>query len=73
VGKAELVIFTNNNISGSIPIVLANAINLQQLQLDSNQISGLIPPELGKLTNPEVFFAWDNELEGSIPSSFENC
>ncbi|KAE9450650.1 hypothetical protein C3L33_17449, partial [Rhododendron williamsianum] len=64
---------SNNNVSGSIPSVLANSSSLAQLQLDTNQFSGLIPSELGFLKNLEVFFAWENQLEGSIPSSLANC
>nr|GEW54815.1 receptor-like protein kinase 2 [Tanacetum cinerariifolium] len=71
--ELEEFMISNNNISGSIPVVISNVVSLKQLQLDTNQISGLIPADIGKLQNLEVFFAWDNQLEGSLPLSLGNC
>ena len=59
---------TSINLSGQLPVELANLSKLQSLILSGNQLSGEIPSNLGMLSDLENLVLFDNQLEGGIPS-----
>ncbi|CAI9276144.1 unnamed protein product [Lactuca saligna] len=68
----SLTVVSNNQLSGSIPLSLANLSNLQLLYLDVNKLSGPIPTGLGNLNSLTDLDASQNKLSGSIPSELKN-
>jgi len=63
---------SRNQLSGSIPVELANLSNLTLLALQVNQLSGGIPVELANLSNLTSLFLVVNQLSGSIPAELGN-
>ncbi|KAJ9683645.1 hypothetical protein PVL29_019286 [Vitis rotundifolia] len=61
-----------NNLTGELPLSLANLPQLESLYLDSNRLHGSIPPEIGKMKNLISLNLSYNNLIGVIPSSFGN-
>ena len=63
----KVLIASNNEISGELPLNFSAISNLQELHLDQNNISGPIPPQIETLT----FLTWlnlsKNHLTGEIP------
>lgn len=70
--SVSVIDLTYNNLSGSIPLELANLSNLRELLLESNNISGNIPPELGNLSNLERLYLGFNNMSGTIPPELGN-
>lgn len=56
-----------NNLSGAIPIEVANLTLLETLDLGSNSLTGPIPTELGKLNKLTTLNLNGNALTGAIP------
>ena len=46
--KLERLVFSRNELTGTIPVELASLSELIQLSLYDNELTGGIPPELGK-------------------------
>jgi Leucine-rich repeat (LRR) protein len=63
---------SNSGLTGSIPTVIGNLINLEYLNLRSNQLTGSIPPEIGNLINLEYLHLRSNQLTDSIPPEIGN-
>ena len=61
-----------NNLVGSIPAVLGNLSNLENLYLMDNRLTGDIPAELGNLSQLEDLNLQINQLTGSIPIELGN-
>ncbi|KAJ9683640.1 hypothetical protein PVL29_019282 [Vitis rotundifolia] len=61
-----------NNLTGELPLSLANLTQLEGLSLYSNRLHGSIPPQIGKMKNLIGFNLHYNNLTGVIPSSFGN-
>ena len=59
----------NNNLTGSIPDVLAELDSLVALDLGGNALGGRIPWELGELRKLRRLLLNGNELEGLLPRS----
>ena len=57
----------SNQLSGDIPVELANLADLEWLYLHQNQLSGDIPAELGNLISLERLSLGGNQLSGDIP------
>ncbi len=66
------VYLASNNLSGTLPVELANLKKLEGLDLAYNQLSGSIPKELGDLTELYRLTLHYNELSGSIPKELGN-
>ncbi|MBE0686707.1 MAG: hypothetical protein IH585_12010 [Anaerolineaceae bacterium] len=64
----NMIVLSNNSLSGNIPPTLENFLNLEFLDLMFNQLTGSIPPELGKLVKLTGLLIESNQLTGSIPS-----
>ena len=65
----ELLILSENQLTGEIPTELGGLANLERLSLSQNQLSGEIPRGLGSLTDLQVLSLWGNQLTGPIPAS----
>lgn len=61
-----------NQLTGPIPIELANLKNLKALVLHTNQLSGLAPKELGTLTHLKTLSLSNNQLSGTLPKELGN-
>ena len=61
-----------NNLTGELPLSLANLSQLEYLFLSNNRLHGSIPPEFGKMTNLTYLYLGYNNLTGVIPSSLGN-
>ena len=70
-GKIEVGVtgihFENNNLTGTLPVDLANLANLTQLSLPVGQLSGNIP-DLSALAKLRIMDFRSNRLTGPIPS-----
>lgn len=62
----------NDQLTGSIPSVIGNLINLKTLILWDNNFTGNVPIEIGNCTKLEILSLEDNSLTGNIPDSFVN-
>ncbi|KAK8928726.1 Piriformospora indica-insensitive protein 2 [Platanthera zijinensis] len=60
---------SNRGISGQIPPVLGQLVNLQSLILTQNSLSGEIPRELGNLARLKRLTLSYNQLSGRVPAS----
>lgn len=63
----------NNNFSGSLPVELFNAPNLQSLILSGNSFSGPVPMQIGKLMYLQVLDLSQNSFSSSIPFTIVQC
>ncbi|XP_059074118.1 LRR receptor-like serine/threonine-protein kinase EFR [Cryptomeria japonica] len=61
-----MIDFSNNSLTGSIPISLANCSSLEILNLASNSLYDTVPAELGSLTRVQELWFTNNSLGGSI-------
>jgi len=66
------LIFTNDKLTGSIPVEIGNLTNLTHLFLHNNQLTGVIPPEIGNLSNLIHLSLYSNQLTGVIPPEIGN-
>ena len=57
----------HNNLSGDIPIELADLTSLNHLSLTANSLTGRIPAELGDLSKLTDLRLAENQLAGEIP------
>ena len=62
----------NNKISGNIPSVLGNLINLEDIEMWNNKFSGNIPSTIGNLHKLQYLDLSQNNFVGNIPSSLGN-
>jgi Leucine-rich repeat (LRR) protein len=60
--------FVGYNLTGSLPVELADLTHLQVLDLTLNQITGSIPPQLGSLSQLRKLILSNNQFSGGIPS-----
>ncbi|CAI8607430.1 unnamed protein product [Vicia faba] len=61
--------FSNNRLSGTIPLELSSLAALQSLNLSQNQFMGTIPQEIGNMKALESLDFSNNTLSGEIPQS----
>lgn len=62
----------NNQLTGTIPAGISNAINLIEFNVSGNQLEGIIPPEIGSLTALFDLSLGQNNLSGAIPTEIGN-
>jgi len=67
-GLVTGLVLDDNNLTGTLPALLANLTELRRLVLNGNSLSGRIPPELGNLDKLTMLNLRGNALEGSIPA-----
>ncbi|XP_068340228.1 probable LRR receptor-like serine/threonine-protein kinase At3g47570 [Pyrus communis] len=72
--STKLRIFTmgGNLIRGSIPIGIANLVNLINLGMEQNYLSGSVPDVIGKLQKLQGLYLELNQFSGTIPSTLCN-
>ncbi|XP_008244159.2 PREDICTED: probable LRR receptor-like serine/threonine-protein kinase At3g47570 [Prunus mume] len=72
--STKLRIFTmgGNLIHGSIPIGIANLVNLINLGMEQNYFGGSLPDVIGKLQKLQGLYLYLNKFSGPIPSSLGN-
>ena len=71
-GRVTALSLSNNQLTGEIPVELAQLSQLQELRLYGNQLTGEIPAELGNLAQLNRLYLHGNELNGPIPSWLVN-
>ena len=71
-GRVTKLDVEKNQLTGSIPVELADLSELVHLNLSWNQLSGSIPSELGNLSKLEKIYLSINKLTGSIPKELGN-
>ena len=67
--KLTFLSLSMNNLTGNLPLSLANLTQLETFDISSNLISGSIPKELGNLKNLRYLYLSNNTLTGPIPST----
>ncbi|XP_047310838.1 receptor-like protein EIX2 [Impatiens glandulifera] len=65
----NLIDFSDNNLSGSIPNIFSNLSRLGSLNLSSNHLTGEIPDDIGSLYRLETLDLSRNQLSGPISVS----
>lgn len=77
----EILNMANCNLTGALPVSLAQCKNLTQLLLENgdkyesaapNNFVGTLPKEYGELLNLEVLSVANNNITGTIPESYAN-
>ena len=61
---------SSNNLSGPIPNVIGNFMNLNYLNLSNNQLTDEIPQEIFELPKLKYLLLNDNQLNGELPDIF---
>ncbi|XP_038688835.1 receptor kinase-like protein Xa21 [Tripterygium wilfordii] len=64
----KTIIFSSNNLSGTIPEI-GNLKRLQVLLLDSNRITGFIPSSIFNISTLQAIHLAFNDLSGRLPAS----
>lgn len=67
-GLVTELVLDDNNLTGTLPALLANLTELRRLVLNGNSLSGPIPRELGSLAKLTMLNLRGNALGGSIPA-----
>jgi len=65
----HVIDFSNNSLSGRIPLEIFRLTALQSLNLSQNQLMGTIPKEIGNMKQLESLDLSNNKLSGEIPQS----
>ena len=68
----SISIYSNPQLTGSIPESIGNLDRLQELTLTAS-LNGEIPSSIGNLKNLETLFLNGNQLIGSVPATLVNC
>ncbi|GAA0138561.1 hypothetical protein LIER_34952 [Lithospermum erythrorhizon] len=71
--KLEVLILSNNHLSGSIPNSIGKYSGMKILFLDGNHFTGAIPSEIGELENIIKLDMSRNNLSGTIPQEVSDC
>ena len=71
-GRVSSLVFSSENLNGTIPAELGNLDKLEGLWLSGNELTGAIPSQLGNLANLVHLDLSGNELTGVIPSQLGN-
>ena len=69
----SISIYSNPQLTGSIPASIGNLDQLQNLNLMSNNLNGEIPSSIGNLKDLDEIFLSSNQLSGSVPATIVNC
>jgi len=64
--------FGDNQLTGLVPSVIGNLVNLKYLQFNNNYFSESIPVEIGNLTSLQQLNLQNNQLSDSIPTEIGN-
>ncbi|KAJ3233213.1 hypothetical protein HDU77_000717 [Chytriomyces hyalinus] len=64
--------FNDSYVTGPLPSVLGNLVNLKNLNLSLTQVNGTISDSFGNLVNLEMQNMSHARLDGSVPASLGN-
>ncbi len=64
--------FNNNDLSGTIPVVLGEVNSLENILLASNDLTGTIPASLASIESLKVLELQLNALTGTVPIEFDS-
>jgi len=67
-GTVQEIFFVSVGLTGTIPSVIGEFSQLQDLDLHDNNLSGTIPSEIGMLSQLTFLYLDVNNLNGTIPS-----
>ncbi|XP_062186651.1 probable LRR receptor-like serine/threonine-protein kinase At3g47570 [Phragmites australis] len=67
----QILSFSHNKFTGTIPSSLSNLTTLQRLDISKNKFSGYVPGTLGRLRDLQVLLLWDNLLEADDREGWE--
>ena len=70
--NGRIIDFSNNSLSGMLPMWMGNISYLTRIVMANNQLEGRIPIELCRLIYLEFFDLSDNHLSGFVPSCFNS-
>ncbi|XP_066359370.1 probable LRR receptor-like serine/threonine-protein kinase At3g47570 isoform X2 [Miscanthus floridulus] len=68
----QVLLLTENQISGTIPPEIEHLTNLTILYMENNLLAGNLPDSIGNLPNLFVLSLSQNKLSGQVPSSIGN-
>ncbi|KAG9148587.1 hypothetical protein Leryth_018305 [Lithospermum erythrorhizon] len=72
-GRTRFVSVGHNNLSGSIPVSIANCLNLEGLDLSFNSLSGGLPSEICSISGLVYLSLRSNALLGSVQEQVSEC
>ncbi|KAF8113956.1 hypothetical protein N665_0043s0029 [Sinapis alba] len=67
--ELKVLDFSDNSLSGEIPVEIFRLKKLETLSLNTNNLEGVIPTEIGNLSAVVELMLFDNKLSGEIPRS----
>ncbi|XP_062201766.1 receptor kinase-like protein Xa21 [Phragmites australis] len=68
----EYLVLGSNHITGTIPSVIGDLVELSILYLDNNMLTGPIPASIGKIRNLFALNLSKNRFYGKVPTSLGN-
>uniref|UniRef100_K7K9C1 Leucine-rich repeat-containing N-terminal plant-type domain-containing protein n=1 Tax=Glycine max TaxID=3847 RepID=K7K9C1_SOYBN len=71
--KLEVMILTQNNLSGNLPVEIGNCQTLYSVRIGNNNVEGNIPKSVENLSSLVYFEANHNYLYGELVSKFSLC
>jgi hypothetical protein len=71
-GRVTYLLLEGNQLTGAIPTVLGDLVNLEKLDLSGNHLTGAIPTVLGDLVSLARLDLSGNQLTGAMPTGLGN-
>jgi len=71
-GQLVTIDLEDNELTGPLPVALAQSQHLRNLLLGHNKLTGSLPTEYSKLDNLHQLSVSHNQLQGSLPQEWES-
>ncbi|KAI3509247.1 hypothetical protein L1887_24380 [Cichorium endivia] len=71
--KTKFISLSHNNLSGTIPIIVNNCLNLEGFDISFNSLIGELPPQICEIPTLAYLSVRNNMLTGSIEEQVRNC